>query len=299
MNVLTLIISYNFEPWMDRCLHSLAASKHPTDILVIDNASTDRTAERMKKEYPAVRFLQNGRNLGFGGANNIGLRMALAEGYDAVFLLNQDAWIDADTLGTLGALSARHPDYGILSPVHLDGSGRQPDPGFAAYTGRTSKEAFATLSEELVERPFINAAFWWMPVRTLRTVGGFSPLFYHYGEDKDYVNRLHYHGLKVGYSPRVFGCHDRAFRRPDRAAFFRTEQVYHLSEYANPNYPAGRAFAYGPLAALKKAAAALTHGQGNDTLAYLRISRTLLGQSRQVRQVRQTLLHPQPHFIQP
>ena len=85
-----------------------------------------------------------------------------------------------------------------------------------------------------IEAPFINAAFWFIPVRTLKRLGGFSPLFYHYGEDKDYVNRLHRHGLKVGYVPEAYGNHDRQSRPMTREVFFRTEYVYLLSEASLP-----------------------------------------------------------------
>ena len=93
MKVLVIIISYNFERWMERCLESLRLSKHPVDVVVIDNDSKDRSIERIRKDYPEVRLIVNGANLGFGKANNIGIQLALEEGYDAVFLMNQDAWV--------------------------------------------------------------------------------------------------------------------------------------------------------------------------------------------------------------
>lgn len=114
MKILTIIVSYNFEPWIDRCLGSLKASLQPTDTLVIDNGSSDRTVEILRKNYPEIRLIANHANLGFGKANNIGMQIALKEDYDAVFLLNQDAWIDPKTLGSLAQESLRHPDYAIL-----------------------------------------------------------------------------------------------------------------------------------------------------------------------------------------
>ena len=198
MKILTIIVSYNFEKWISRCLNSLKASSHPTDIIVIDNCSKDRTVEIIQKEYPQVRLIANSANLGFGRANNIGMQIALKEGYDAVFLLNQDAWIGNDTLAVLADQTVRHPEFGILSPVHLNGSGKELDKGFASYARLASIKNLSDGQDPIV-CPFINAAFWFIPVSTLRKVGGFSPLFYHYGEDKDYVNRLHFHQYKIGY----------------------------------------------------------------------------------------------------
>ena len=135
MKVLVIIVSYNFEQWMERCLGSLRLSEFPVDVLVIDNDSKDKTIELIRTQHPEVRLIENKKNLGFGRANNIGMQIALKEGYDFAFLMNQDAWIDANTIGALVSISQKHPEYGILSPVHLTGKGDKPDPGFGDYAG--------------------------------------------------------------------------------------------------------------------------------------------------------------------
>ena len=66
MKVLVIIVSYNFERWIDRCLGSLRSSEHPVDTVVIDNASQDQTLRRIKKDYPEVRLIESKTNLGFG-----------------------------------------------------------------------------------------------------------------------------------------------------------------------------------------------------------------------------------------
>ena len=178
MKVLVIIVSYNFEQWMERCLGSLRLSELPVDVLVIDNDSKDRTTELIRAQYPEVRLIENKKNLGFGRANNLGMQIALEEGYDFAFLMNQDAWIDPNTIGTLVSISLKYPEYGILSPVHLTGKGDKPDPGFGDYAGiQTLKEL--SKSNEILPLPFINAAFWMIPIAVLKQVGGFSPLFYH------------------------------------------------------------------------------------------------------------------------
>lgn len=285
MKILTIIVSYNFEKWISRCLNSLKASSHPTDILVIDNCSKDRTVEIIQKEYPQVRLVVNNANLGFGRANNIGMQIALKEGYDAVFLLNQDAWIGHDTLAVLVAQAVRHPEFGILSPVHLNGSGKELDKGFASYARLAGIKDLPD-GQDPIACPFINAAFWFIPVSTLRKVGGFSPLFYHYGEDKDYVNRLHFHQYQIGYLPNVYGCHDREFRKVSFDGFCRAERVYLLSEYANINYRFTQAFAYGILAGIKKLILSLLRGNLKYAKGYISIVTTLLTQSKSVMQVR-------------
>jgi GT2 family glycosyltransferase len=268
MKTLAIVISYNFMPWIDRCLPSLLQGTQPTDILVIDNASKDETVAHVREHYPQVRLISNAENLGFGRANNIGMKIALDEGYDGVLLINQDAWLAPDTLHQLVEVSLQHPEYGIISPKHLTGDGSKMDPGFASYIDNGGS--------------FINAALWYIPMSVIRKVGMFAPLFYHYGEDKDYVNRIHYHGYQIGYVPTALGYHDRAERPFNRSLFLRTERVYHLSEYANINYSFVKAFAMGVLAPVKKAFKALVKGQWSDCTAFIGISCQLLGKTSQV-----------------
>ena len=296
MKVLVIIVSYNFEPWLERCLGSLRHSFYPVDTVVIDNGSTDQTIQRIRKDYPEIRLLPQNKNLGFGRANNIGMQIALTEGYDFVFLLNQDAWIDSNTIGKLVELSQSHPQYGILSPVHLTGKGDKPDPGFGYYAQIQQLDQLS--DKNILPIPFANAALWMIPVSVLKKVGGFSPLFYHYGEDKDFVNRLTYHDYQVGYSPRVFGNHDREYRPLTHQVFLRTEYVYHLSEYANIHHNWLKAFGYGVLAPMKKCLVALFKGKASLSKDYFRMTFQLLRRSKEVCRYRTTNRLSNPHYIQ-
>lgn len=276
MKVSVIIVSYNFEQWITRCLDSLRASTTPLSVIVVDNASSDKTVEIIRQQYPEVYLIETGANLGFGRANNIGIEYAIKQGAEYCFLLNQDAWIDQQTIEVLVSLSQEYISHGVLSPVHLNGRGDELDFGFATYSGLKSKEELASIADELITTRFVNAAFWMIPTKVLKVVGGFSPLFYHYGEDIDFINRLTYHGYLLGYSPNVFGCHDRENRLVTRAAIIRSEWVYLLSEYANVNYPFYKAFGFGVLASVKKSLIALKKGELNNVIAFTKITAKLL-----------------------
>lgn len=293
-DILVIIVSYNFERWMDKCLGSLQASSMPVDVVVIDNASQDNTTHRIRNEYPWVHLIANSENLGFGQANNLGLSIAIRQAYKAVFLLNQDAWIEADVIKLLHQISEANPTYGILSPKHMTGKGDKLDPGFAHYIHQS---ALSSTDNTPIATPFINAAIWYIPTAVLKEVGGFSPLFYHYGEDKDYVNRLTHHGYQIGYIPTIQGFHDREYRPISRKVFLRTEYVYHLSEYANPHRSWLMAFAYSVLASIKKSLLSLCHGNFANASAYLRICGKLLSQSQNVLRVRKEIQLKQPNFL--
>ena len=114
----------------------------------------------------------------------------------------------------------------------------------------------------------------------------FSPLFYHYGEDKDFVNRLSYYNLKLGYTPAYCGCHDREYRLMTRDKFFYMESTYFLSVYANINLLWGIAFAKSVLAAVKKAIICLFRLKMEDSITYFKISSNLLLKSLEVYRTR-------------
>lgn len=270
--VCVIIVSYNFERWIDRCLPSLFCSAIAVDVVVIDNCSKDNTVKRIRKDYPQIKLIENKENLGFGKANNIGLSHAVENDYNYAFLLNQDAWIEKDMLEKLIESAEANPDFGIISPVHLSPDGTSLDHGFANYSQKETIEQLPKQSSQLVELPFVNAAFWLLPIATVKKIGGFSPLFYHYGEDRNYILRIHFHNMKIGYHPNAFATHDRHNRKVSNKQLLHADYVYFLSELANINYSLPKAIAYSVFAAIKKMFIEAWHGRLSNSKAYLTMS---------------------------
>ncbi|KUK78684.1 MAG: Uncharacterized protein XD92_0122 [Proteiniphilum acetatigenes] len=265
---------------------SVEASLLPATVMVIDNGSGDATCQIIRNNYPGVELIETHENLGFGRANNIGIQLAVERGFDYLFLLNQDAWIEPDTLVKLVDAAEKNSAYGILSPVHLNGKGDATDFGFSEYTGLKNREEVAQLTEEVTPYPFINAAMWLIPVRVIRETGPFAPLFPHYGEDRNLVLRLQKRGYRVGLVKSAFGYHDREDRPVSRKQSFDAEYVYFLTEAVNPFYSPPKAIAYSLLAALKKAWKALLSGNGADCFAYLKVAFRLAGKCRSIHRTR-------------
>lgn len=189
-------------------------------VIIIDNASTDNTCALIEKDYPHFVLIKSSTNLGFGRANNIGLKLALQENAEHAFLLNQDAKISVKHIQRLVAIQRANPEYFIVSPVHLNGDGTDMDIGFASYClptecPRLYAEALKGDLATVYESRLGNAAAWSLSRDCLRQIGGFNPLFTHYGEDDEYRNRVLYHGYKLGIVPGTFAFHDRA-NRPHR-----------------------------------------------------------------------------------
>lgn len=211
--VLVIIVTYNGMKWIDRCIGCLSQSIIPVDVFVVDNNSTDGTPTYIKEHFPNCMLIESKQNLGFGKANNLGLKYALENNYDFVYLLNQDAWIFEDTLSKLIEVYRNDSSFGILSPLQTNSECSKLDRNFEY---NSPKEMLSDISANncraVYETRFIMAAHWLLPKETIFSVGGFSPSFPHYGEDVDYVNRVHYHGYKVGVVPSVKGVHDREHR---------------------------------------------------------------------------------------
>lgn len=218
--VFAVVVSYNGRGWLKSCLESLADSQYPVRIIVVDNASTDGTV-RFISEYPDVVCVQNDSNIGFGLANNIGVRLALDEGADYVFLLNQDAYVEPSTIEKLVQVADQHRDYGILSPMHLNGGGTGFDPLFAKWVAQGAPSYYSDLylgaTQSIYSIGYVNAAAWLISHDCLKKVGGFDPLFQMYEEDVDYCRRVQNHDFKVGIVPSAIIMHSRGRNSPSYA----------------------------------------------------------------------------------
>lgn len=238
MNVFVIIVTYNGLKWYDRCLSSLRQSTLPVTSIVVDNASTDGSCEYIRQHFPEVTLLPQDKNLGFGQANNLGMKLALTQGADYVFLLNQDAWIEPGTVDELIKVSKDHPEYGILSCMHLNKEKtRIWQLNCICNDNITDPSLFNDLyfgdTKEVYDTKYVNAAAWLLPRKTIETVGGFDPIFFHYGEDDNYINRVLYHGLKIGICPKERIVHDMRLDRPLYDT--REHEILTLIDYTNPN----------------------------------------------------------------
>lgn len=214
-NIYIIIATYNGMDWLPKCL----ASTRPYPVIIVDNDSTDGTSEYIEKEHSDIVLLGQKKNLGFGKANNIGISYALNKGADYVFLLNQDAYLFPDTIPSLMNVQDTNRSYGILSPVHINNSKNKLDTNFSNYVSCNNAPYFFSdfvLQKELqtiYEVPFINAAAWLISRACLEVVGGFDPIFFHYGEDDNFCQRVKYHSFRIGVVPSQFVIHDRENRR--------------------------------------------------------------------------------------
>lgn len=212
--IIIVVVTFNGMNIIEKCLESIKKSKNISDVIVIDNNSDDGTANYIKREYSWTKLIELRENIGFGRANNIGIKKAIEDNADYVFLLNQDAEIMEDTVDILIRTHMMHNEYGIISPIHLDDYGN-PEKIFLKYVD--SRNCNELLSDMLMNREkkdiyeiyFVNAAIWLLSRKCIETIGYFNPMFFMYGEDDNYIQRCKYHNIKVGISPNSYGIHHR------------------------------------------------------------------------------------------
>lgn len=122
--VLTIIIvNHNTRDDVDRTIRSLKEAPPSTrhEIVVVDNASSDGSVDHIRSTWPDVEVIEMARNVGFGPANNRGIRSTSGE---LILLLNSDTSVPAGAIDRLVEALRAHPDTAVIGPRIVDGDGR-------------------------------------------------------------------------------------------------------------------------------------------------------------------------------
>lgn len=202
--LLVIVVTYNSMRWLERCLSSIPAW---ADVYAFDNDSTDGSADFVKAHYPKAKLVRSAENLGFSRPNNLGMQWAIDHGYDYVYLMNSDAWLEAGALEKLVTASEAHPQYGVLSPLQMTDGYKELDKQFA-------KRCPVVAGHDVYDVRSVMAAHWLVPVAVIKRIGFFAEeLFPHWGQDDEWCQRLYFYGLKVGVVEEARGVHDRAYRQ--------------------------------------------------------------------------------------
>ncbi len=115
MMLSVIIVTWNGRRFLSRCLHAVAAQLQPADeIIVVDNGSTDGTADWLAHAWRTVRLVALPLNLGFAGGVNAGLRAARG---DLLLLLNNDAFVEPGCVPALVETMRQHPQTGAAAGV--------------------------------------------------------------------------------------------------------------------------------------------------------------------------------------
>ena len=221
--VSVVVVSFNTREMTLECLRTARAATAglPTEFLVVDNASTDGSAEAVRREFPTVAVIANAENVGFGAANN----QAMARAHGEFFLLlNTDAFPDPRAVGTLLDFLRTHPEVGVVGPRlrYADGTPqpschRFPTPGRAWLENLGLARCFAnnprlddlTRWDHATERrvDFVIGACLLVRRRVFQAVGGFDERFFLYSEETDWQRRIRAADWQVAFTPAATVTH--------------------------------------------------------------------------------------------
>jgi GT2 family glycosyltransferase len=118
MRACVIVLNYRGERVLPGCLAAAVAGLESGDgLLVVDNGNETDLMRRMRERFPILEVIVPEQNLGFAAGMNRGIQRALEEGYDAVWLVNNDAEVRPDALRALKTACFRGGRYGLYSPV--------------------------------------------------------------------------------------------------------------------------------------------------------------------------------------
>jgi hypothetical protein len=120
MKVGIVVLSWNSREFIEGCLAGLRRYEPASPVYVVDNGSSDGSGEVLATAHPEVSLIKLPANLGFAGGNNVGVARALADGCEAVALVNNDTVIDEPFIGACVRVLDEHPEIGIVGPVIVE-----------------------------------------------------------------------------------------------------------------------------------------------------------------------------------
>lgn len=218
--VATITVGTNELAWLRACFESIAQNSSGVTLRTyfIDNGSIDGSAALVRTYYPWVRVILSNNNLGFSRANNLGIRAALDDGAEFIFLVNPDTRMPPGLVASLVAFLRNHPEHGIVGPIqheygsqfhtpvtynewsraclisgerhvfHMDGS-------YSPRCLRSPRFPLAVL--DTLEHSYVQGAALMVRREVLDSIGFLDEIYHTYYEDVDLCRRARWAGWRV------------------------------------------------------------------------------------------------------
>jgi GT2 family glycosyltransferase len=250
--VSAIVVSYNTRQMTIDCLRSLYADLGDlsAEVFVVDNASTDGSADAIREQFPSVHLIANRENRGFGAANN--QAMSICRG-DTILLLNSDAFPRPGAVSAMLRTLKDHPQAAVAGPRLLNADGSLQT---SCYRFPSPLQAWLEnlwISRLLKSHPRIGDYRYWahdsvrdvdwligacMLIRreAYEQLGGFDERFFMYAEETDWQKRMRSTGWQILFTPEAQVVHlGGASGKDDRVKisneFFRSLDTYTIKHH--------------------------------------------------------------------
>ena len=208
MDLSIIIVSFNTKKLLQECLKSLGTEG---EVMVVDNASKDGSAEMVEENFPKVNLIRNKKNLGFAQAANQALRKVQAEN---ILFLNSDTRVKPNSLQKLIRFAQKQPQLGAVGARLINPNGSiQPSVYHFPTLARAIREywlgqkgvyeKYAPKVKEPIEDEAVTGAAMLVPRKTIEKIGFLNEKYFMYFEDLDFCQRIKQAGLKVYYLPEA------------------------------------------------------------------------------------------------
>lgn len=188
------------------CIESLSKINYPNyEIIVVDNGSSDGSAQTLKDRRYKITLLENAENLGFSAGNNVGILYALEHGADYIFLINNDTIVDQDIVRTLVDVGEKDTRIGMIGPKIYDFY--EPDKIWFAgafidwKTGESPHLGKGKMDEgqytDVVEVERLTGCAMLIKREVFEKIGLLDPSYFLYFEDVDFCVRAKKANYKI------------------------------------------------------------------------------------------------------
>lgn len=213
---LVIIVSWNSKLELRKSLPKVIKMQGSFDVLVVDNDSVDDTREFLKNNFPTVKVMNSGGNLGYAGGNNVGFNYAIKHGYRYVFVVGPDVYVHNDCLVELLAALRKKKKVASASPkiyyskpkntIWYAGSWMDWNTGAAMIRGYREQDTGKYNKNESTDG-IIGAAML-IRVEVLKKNGLLDERFFMYCEETDLSLRMKEAGYLNLYVPKALAVHN-------------------------------------------------------------------------------------------
>ncbi len=199
-SVSILVVNWNGRQHLEAGLPSLLDTAYRgSQVVVLDNGSTDGSQDWITTNFPQVQLVELGRNLGFAAANNAGMAQALSDGTDYVALLNNDTRVEPDWLAALVSVAEADPAVAICQARQRtwDGQGEICFRFIPEWCEAEAEHRPVTPAGPPTPTPFASGCAMLIRCKALQRIGLFDERYFMYVEDVDLTLRAWIAGYRA------------------------------------------------------------------------------------------------------